>query len=63
MLREPPPPVKMDASGIDTSLIDAALRLTVTERIRKNDRGLETVRALQTAFAKYRDGIAASRSD
>jgi hypothetical protein len=42
------------AERVDTSLIDAMLRLTPEERVRQNDRMLRTIRDLRDAFATHR---------
>jgi hypothetical protein len=47
----PPEPATED-SGVDLTLIDAALALSPTERLRRHDAALRTARALQAAFAK-----------
>ena len=39
---------------VDTSLIDAMLRLTPDERLRQNDRMLRTIKDLRDAFAARR---------
>jgi hypothetical protein len=39
---------------VDTSLVDAMLRLTPEERLRQNDRMLRTVKDLRDAFATRR---------
>jgi hypothetical protein len=41
-----------DQQGIDRSLIEAALRLTPTERLRQNDRMVNTIHALREAHQK-----------
>lgn len=39
---------------VDTSLIDALMRLTPEERLLQNDRMLNTIRELRDAFAAHR---------
>ena len=39
---------------VDTSLVDAMLRLTPEERLRQNDRMLRTIKDLRDAFAARR---------
>jgi hypothetical protein len=39
---------------VETSLVDAMLRLTPEERLRQNDRMLRTVKDLRDAFATRR---------
>jgi hypothetical protein len=39
---------------VDTSLVDAMLRLTPEERLRQNDRMLRTIKDLRDAFAAAR---------
>jgi hypothetical protein len=39
---------------VDTSLVDAMLRLTPEERLRQNDRMLRTIKDLRDAFAASR---------
>jgi hypothetical protein len=48
-----------DAVVVDTSLVDAMLRLTPEERLRQNDRMLRTIRELRDAFATRRADDAA----
>lgn len=57
-VREPPPPAyAIGTSGVDLTLIDATLALSVIERIRQNDRAAEVARSLQAAFAARHDRI------
>ncbi len=39
-----------DDSGIDLTLIDAFLAMTPTERLRRNEEAIRTVRALREAY-------------
>ena len=43
-----------EAVVVDTSLVDAMLRLTPEERLRQNDRMLRTIGELRDAFATRR---------
>jgi hypothetical protein len=43
-----------EAVVVDTSLVDAMLRLTPEERLRQNDRMLKTIKDLRDAFAARR---------
>ena len=44
-------------SAVDLSLVDDALSMTVIERLRQNDRMLQTILRLRKAF-RERDGLA-----
>lgn len=46
---------RAEAYGIDLSLIDESLRLTVEERVRQNDRLLSETEKLRTAFLASRE--------
>ena len=63
LLREPPPPAhNAQHAGIDLTLIDATLDLSVIERIRQNDRAATTAHLLRAAFEAHDDRIPSPRA-
>lgn len=51
-----PTPSEGDGDRVDSTLVDAMLRLTPAERLRLNDRMVRTIRELRHAFRRAAAG-------